>query len=150
MPKKDDLPYMMGLKLRLYPNWKQEKILWKNLNASRFIYNQLLANSWTDSRIIKNKLDKRYPIPEAYCRYGKNGKVIKKSQKRPTGLARITAQRYPWLDDDLDSDMFTNTEVIRPLGICFGKYTLPENQSLSEKAVLFSHIRLLIIIRVQL
>ncbi len=56
MPKKDDLPYMMGLKLRLYPNWKQEKILWKNLNASRFIYNQLLANSWTDSRIIKNNL----------------------------------------------------------------------------------------------
>ena len=103
---------MMGLKLRLYPNWKQEKILWKNLNASRFIYNQLLANSWTDSRIIKNKLDKRYPIPEAYWRYDKNGKVIKKSQKRPTGLARITAQRYPWLgDDDLDSDMFTNTEV---------------------------------------
>lgn len=91
MPKKDDLPYMMGLKLRLYPNWKQEKILWKNLNASRFIYNQLLANSWTDSRIIKNKLDKRYPIPEAYWRYGKNGKAIKKSQKRPTGLARITA-----------------------------------------------------------
>ena len=80
MPKKDDLPYMMGLKLRLYPNWKQEKILWKNLNASRFIDNQLLANSWTDSRIIKNKLDKRYPIPEAYWRYGKNGKVIKKSQ----------------------------------------------------------------------
>lgn len=112
MPKKDDLPYMMGLKLRLYPNWKQEKILWKNLNASRFIYNQLLANSWTDSRIIKNKLEKRYPIPEAYWRYDKNGKVIKKSQKRPTGLARITAQRYPWLgDDDLDSDMFTNTEV---------------------------------------
>lgn len=112
MPKKDDLPYMMGLKLRLYPNWKQEKILWKNLNASRFIYNQLLANSWTDSRIIKNKLDKRYPIPEAYWRYDKNGKVIKKSKKRPTGLARITAQRYPWLgDDDLDSDMFTNTEV---------------------------------------
>ena len=112
MPKKDDLPYMMGLKLRLYPNWKQEKILWKNLNASRFIYNQLLANSWTDSRIIKNKLDKRYPIPEEYWRYGKNGKAIKKSQKRPTGLARITAQRYPWLDDDdLDSDMFTNTEV---------------------------------------
>ena len=86
--------------------------MWKNLNASRFIYNQLLANSWTDSRIIKNKLDKRYPIPEAYWRYGKNGKAIKKSQKRPTGLARITAQRYPWLnDDDLDSDMFTNTEV---------------------------------------
>ena len=107
MPKKDDLPYMMGLKLRLYPNWKQENILWKNLNASRFIYNQLLANSWTDSRIIKNKLDKRYPIPEEYWRYGKNGKAIKKSQKRPTGLARITAQRYPWLDDDdLDSDMY--------------------------------------------
>ena len=91
MPKKDDLPYMMGLKLRLYPNWKQEKILWKNLNASRFIYNQLLANSWTDSRIIKNKLDKRYPIPEEYWRYGKNGKVIKKSQKRPAnGIVQLS------------------------------------------------------------
>ncbi|MEE6670630.1 helix-turn-helix domain-containing protein [Limosilactobacillus fermentum] len=45
------LPFMMGLKLVMYPNHHQERVAWKNLNASRFIYNQLLANSWVDSAI---------------------------------------------------------------------------------------------------
>lgn len=112
MAKQTNYPYIMGLKLRLYPNRKQAKILWKNLNASRFIYNQRLAHSRTDSLIIKNKLDQQFPIPEQYWRYNKKGQVIKKSTKRPTGLDRITTKQYPWLgDEDLDSDMFTNTKV---------------------------------------
>lgn len=112
MVKETNYPYMMGLKLRLYPSRKQEKILWKNLNASRFIYNQLLANSRIDGLIVKNELDKQFPIPKQYWRYNKKGQVIKKSTKRPTGLDRITAKQYPWLgDEDLDSDMFTNTKV---------------------------------------
>ncbi|WP_056986756.1 RNA-guided endonuclease TnpB family protein, partial [Ligilactobacillus equi] len=113
-----ELPYMMGLKLRMYPNHKQEQVAWKNINASRFIYNQLLANSWIDSAIKRNKLDKKYPIPTTYWRYkfSKDKKIkkpIKASQVRPTGLARIKGNsRYPWLNDsELDSDMFTNTEV---------------------------------------
>ncbi|WP_338434444.1 transposase [Ligilactobacillus saerimneri] len=112
MPKKSSLPYMMGLKLRMFPNHKQEIILWKNINASRFIYNQLLANSYVDSAIRRNKLDEKYPIPAEYWRYNKQGNPIKKSQNRPVGLDRITADRYPWLGDaDLDSDMFNNTQV---------------------------------------
>lgn len=112
------LPYMMGLKLRMYPNHCQERIAWKNINAARFIYNQLLANSWTDSAIKRNKLDQHYPIPKEFWQYKriqKTGKVvlIKASQTRPTGLARIKGNdRFPWLtDQDLDSDMFTNTAV---------------------------------------
>lgn len=111
------LPFMMGLKLVMYPNHHQERVAWKNLNASRFIYNQLLANSWVDSAIKRNKLNQQYPIPAEYWRYKttKQGKgtLLKASQIRPTGLARIKGNpRYPWLDDsDLDSDMFTNTEI---------------------------------------
>lgn len=112
------LPYMMGLKLRMYPNHRQQAILWKNINAARFIYNQLLANSYTDSAIKRNRLDQKYPIPKDYWQYkqpkkaGKKPKLIKKSTIRPTGLARITAKRYPWLgDSNLDSDMFTNTQI---------------------------------------
>lgn len=112
MAKETNYPYMMGLKLRLYPSRKQENILWKNLNASRFIYNQLLANSRIDSLIVKNKIDEQFPIPEQYWRYNKKGQIIKKSTKRPTGLDRITAKQYPWLDDkDLDSYMFANTKI---------------------------------------
>lgn len=112
MAKQTNYPYIMRLKLRLYPNRKQAKILQQNLNASRFIYNQLLAHSRTDSLIIKNKLDQQFPIPEQYWRYNKKGQVIKKSTKRPTGLDRITTKQYPWLgDEDLDSDMFTNMKV---------------------------------------
>lgn len=73
MAKETNYPYMMGLKLRLYPSRKQEKIFWKNLNASRFIYNQLLANSRIDSLIVKNKLDEQFPIPKQYWRYNKKG-----------------------------------------------------------------------------
>lgn len=78
MAKQTNYPYIMGLKLRLYPNRKQAKILWKNLNASRFIYNQRLANSRTDSLIIKNKLDQQFPIPEQYWRYNKRAKWLKR------------------------------------------------------------------------
>ena len=69
---KIEMKYMMGLKMRIYPNRRQEKIFWKNINTSRFIYNKLVANSWTDSSIYSNKLDKLYPIPEEYWKYNKN------------------------------------------------------------------------------
>ena len=106
------LPYMMGIKMRMYPSRRQQAILWKNINASRFVYNQLLANSYEDAAIFRNKLDEKYPIPEEYWQYNKKGQVIKKSQVRPTGLARITKQRYPWLGDkDIDSDMPNNTLI---------------------------------------
>ena len=105
------LDYMMGLKLRMFPTHHQAMIMWKNINASRFVYNQLLANSYTDSAIVRNKLDKKYPIPAEYWkRSSRTQKVLKASTVRPTKLARITTKRYPWLaDEDLDSDMISNT-----------------------------------------
>jgi putative transposase len=104
--------FMMGLKMRIYPNRKQERIFWKNINVSRFVYNKLLANSWTDTPVYKNKLDELYPIPEKYWKYNKNGKLLKSSTVRKTGLARITKDKYPWLGDkDIDSDMVNNAQV---------------------------------------
>lgn len=106
------MKYMLGLKMRAFPSHKQELIIKKNLDASRFIYNQLLANSYVDSAIHRNKLEKLYPIPEKYWKYTKKGKVIAKSKKRPTGLDRITANKYPWLlDKDLDSLMPYNVQI---------------------------------------
>lgn len=105
------MEFCFAVRMRMFPSHRQEQILWKNLNASRFIYNQLLANSYTDSAI--NKLNKLYPIPKNYWKYRTvKGKkvVIAKSKKRAVGLDRITADRYPWLGDkDLDSMMFFNT-----------------------------------------
>lgn len=119
MVKKNNMEYCYAIKMRMFPNHTQKQILWKNINTARFIYNQLLANSYIDSRIIKNKLDKLYPIPESKWKYRTriiNGKkkqiVIAKSKKRPIGLDRITPKKYPWLNDtDLDSMMFFNTEI---------------------------------------
>ena len=109
---KNEMEYMMGLKMRIYPNRRQEKVFWKNINASRFVYNKLVANSWTDSPIYSNKLDKLYPIPKKYWKYNKNGKLFKASTVRPTGLARITKDKYPWLGDkDIDSDMINNALI---------------------------------------
>lgn len=107
------MEFCFAVRMRMFPSHRQEQILWKNLNASRFIYNQLLANSYTDSAI--NKLNKLYPIPKNYWKYrtvkGKKA-VIAKSKKRAVGLDRVTADRYPWLGDkDLDSMMFFNTEL---------------------------------------
>lgn len=90
---KNEMEYMMGLKMRVYPNRRQEEIFWKNINASRFIYNKLVSNSWIDSSIYKNKLDKLYPIPKKYWKHNKSGKLLKASTVRPTGLARITKDK---------------------------------------------------------
>ncbi|MBP2058063.1 putative transposase [Lactobacillus colini] len=110
--RKTEMKYMLGLKMRAFPNHKQEAIIKKNTDTARFIYNQLLANSCTDSAIHRNKLDKHYPIPEEYWRYNSKGNVIAKSKKRSTGLDRITADKYPWLaDKDLDSLMPYNTQI---------------------------------------
>lgn len=119
MAKKNKMEYCYAIKMRMFPNHKQEQILWKNINTARFIYNQLLANSYIDSRIVKNKLDTLYPIPESKWKYRTrtiNGKkkqvVIAKSKKRPIGLDRITPEKYPWLaDNDIDKLVFFNTEV---------------------------------------
>lgn len=56
--------YNYAIKMRLYPNHKQTRILLANIHTSRFIYNQLVANGYTDSRI--RKINKKYPIPKEY------------------------------------------------------------------------------------
>ena len=109
---KNEVTNMMGLKMRIYPNHRQEEIFWKNINASRFVYNKLITNNWTDAAVYKNKLDDKFPIPQKYWKYNKNGKLLKQSTVRLTGRQRITKDKYPWLGDkDIDSDMLSKTEM---------------------------------------
>lgn len=99
-----------SIKMRLYPNHKQTHILLANIHTSRFIYNQLVANGYTDTRI--RKINKKYPIPKENYKYNSNNKVIKKYTKRLTGLDRVLANKPKWFDKLLlDSDMFMNTYV---------------------------------------
>lgn len=110
MSKKHGKSYSFAIKAEFYPNRKQRAYLLSNIHTSRFIYNQLVANSFTDSKI--NKINRQYPIPEKYWKKDKHGKVIKKSQKRLTRLNRVMANRPVWMDRlNLDSDMFNNTLV---------------------------------------
>ena len=37
--RKTEMKYMLGLKMRAFPNHRQETIIKKNMDASRFIYN---------------------------------------------------------------------------------------------------------------
>lgn len=101
--------YAFGMKMEFYPNRKQIEYLLNNIHASRFIYNQLVANSYMDSQI--NKVNKKYPIPKTYWQFNKRHKLIKNSTKRPTKLRRILQNKPAWMDNEtLDSDMFKNTE----------------------------------------
>ena len=125
--RKTEMKYMLGLKMRAFPSHKQEKIIKKNMDTARFIYNQLLANSYIDSAIHRNKLDEKYPIPKYSVRfsrikkcfivhrnwrYTKKGKLIDKSKSRPTSLDRITKKKYPWLNDkDLDRLVPYNVKI---------------------------------------
>lgn len=102
--------YNYAIKMRLYPNHKQTRILLANIHTSRFIYNQLVANGYTDTCI--RKINTKYPIPKEYYQYNSKHKVIKKSTKRLTGLDRVLANKPEWFDKlPLDSDMFMNTYV---------------------------------------
>lgn len=101
--------YSFGMKMEFYPNRKQRKYLFNNIHTSRYIYNQLVTNSFTDSKI--HKLNKQYPIPKTYWQYNKKHKVIKISQNRPTKLRRVLQNKPIWMTQEvLDSDMFRNTE----------------------------------------
>lgn len=109
MAKRKLKTYSFGMKMEFYPNRKQQEYLFNNIHASRFIYNKLVANSFTDSKI--HKLNRQYPIPEEYWQYNKKNKVIKISQQRPTKLRRILQNKPAWMTQEvLDSDMFNNTE----------------------------------------
>ena len=55
--KKEYGNYHYAIKMCAYPNHNQERILLANIHTSRYIYNQLIANSWTDSKI--NKINKK-------------------------------------------------------------------------------------------
>lgn len=101
--------YAFGMKMEFYPNHCQQKYLLDNIHTSRFIYNQLVANGYTDSRIAK--LNQQYPIPEDYWQYNQQHKLIKFSTKRLTSLRRVLSCRPDWMNQlVLDSDMFRNTE----------------------------------------
>lgn len=109
MSKRKMKTYSFGMKMEFYPNHKQQEYLFSNIHTSRYIYNQLVANSFTDSKI--HKLNKQYPIPKEYWQYSKKHKVIKISQNRPTKLRRVLQNKPDWMTQEiLDSDMFNNTE----------------------------------------
>ena len=102
--------YSLGFKMQFYPNHKQAKILFDNIHTSRWIYNQLVANSFTDSKI--HKINQQYPIPEQYYQYNKKHQLIKKSTNRPTQLDRILQNKPSWfIKLNLLTDMFQNTYV---------------------------------------
>ena len=108
MSKKQGKFYSFAIKAEFYPNRNQRRYLLDNIHTSRFIYNRLVANSMTDTKI--NKLNRLYPIPEEYWQRNKKGNIIKKSQKRLTKLNRILAHKPSWMAElNLDSDMFNNT-----------------------------------------
>ena len=108
--KKEYGNYHYAIKMHAYPNHNQERILLANIHTSRYIYNQLIANSWTDSKI--NKINKKYPLPKSEYKYNSKHKLIKKSTKRLTGLDRLLANKPDWFDElPLDSDMFYNTDA---------------------------------------
>ena len=52
--------YNFGIKIQIYPNHQQQSIMFDNIHTSRWIYNQLVANSFTDSKI--HKLNLKYQI----------------------------------------------------------------------------------------
>ena len=109
MTKQKTKTYAFGMKMEFYPNHRQRKYLLDNIHTSRFIYNQLVANGYTDGRI--NKINRQYPIPESYWHYSQQHKLLKISTKRLTGLRRVLSNRPTWMDQlVLDSDMFNNTE----------------------------------------
>ena len=78
--------YNFGIKIQIYPNHQQQSIMFDNIHTSRWIYNQLVANSFTDSKI--HKLNLKYPIPTEYWQYNQKHKVIKKSKKKTTNATR--------------------------------------------------------------
>lgn len=102
--------YNFGIKMQMYPNHQQQSIMFDNIHTSRWIYNQLVANSFTDSKI--HKLNLKYPIPAEYWQYNQKHKVIKKSKKRPTQLDRILQNKPTWFNQQqLLTDMFNNTLI---------------------------------------
>lgn len=110
MSRRNASYYNFAIKAEFYPNHQQVKYLLNNIHTSRYVYNQLIANSFLDSKI--HKINQQYPIPKEYWKYNKKKKVIKKSQKRPTELDHIMANKPNWMFKlQLDSDMFNNTLV---------------------------------------
>ena len=107
MARKNKMEFCFAVRMRMFPSHRQEQVLWKNLNASRFIYNQLLANSYTDSAI--NKLNKLYPIPKNCWKYRTvKGKKVTQS----TSTYKVDADIEPSLVPDavaksIDNELIT-------------------------------------------
>jgi len=43
MRKCSEMPYHIGLKAKIYPNYKQKRVIAKNCGASRFVYNRMVG-----------------------------------------------------------------------------------------------------------
>lgn len=90
--KVDEFPKKLGITCVIKPSKKQKLIIQRNIDTNRFIYNQLIANSFTDSAIYRlNKID---------------------NQKRLLGLKRVMNNKtYSWLHlKEIDSLCPLNAE----------------------------------------
>lgn len=84
------LKYSFGTKVRMFPSSQQKKIIFKNSNASRFIYNNLIALNFEIYKLQKT-LDKIY-IDTLATR-------LKDLKTRRRYYGSWVKLEYPWLKD---------------------------------------------------
>lgn len=95
--KMKDMPYIIGLKIRIYPTPEQERLIKLNAGASRFIYNKLVAR---DKELYELKKVKIYCEPIA--------KRIEYLESLGTSHSDII-NAYPFLGQpDIDSLVIDN------------------------------------------
>ena len=92
------LPYHYGVKLRIFPSTKQKRLIKRNSDASRFIYNEMNGMNRELYRLKQVKI----PIAQVQQRI----QTLKQRLKHPaTGISNL----HGWLNDrELDSLMKAN------------------------------------------
>ena len=93
------LPYHFGVRLRVYPSTEQKRLIKRNSDASRIIYNELVA--------MNREL---YALRQVHCPImlvlQRIATLVERLKRPVAGIANI----HGWLNHpDLDSDMKANT-----------------------------------------
>jgi putative transposase len=92
-----DMPYVMGVKIRIYPSYKQKEIISKNDGASRFLYNRLVAR---DRELYALRKVTVYCEPVA-----QRIDYLESLGTKPSDLKAA----YPFLEEDgMDAQMIAN------------------------------------------
>lgn len=98
LKKTAEYQYHYGLKVRIYPNTKQKQIITASSNASRFVYNEMVA------------------IGKEISRFGKPTIYIKVVEDRLTQLKEqrssvVLKDKFPWLrDKNIDTMAIENAK----------------------------------------